>query len=283
MKVNRDQNRKTSLQWQKVGRLVNDGATGEECWTNRYYQHKAIYYHIDDTHIATVEELKAAREPFLAEKRERERERRAEEKEQMEKEKAHRIKVENARSQFDASMKLPVIPCLNPSKAVVFDLEMTGLDPYNDEILQFSAIDGDGNVLLNAYIKPYVKEEWPNAQAINRISPEMVQDAPQLHELIPKIRGIFESAEMLITYNGDFDMAFLNGCGIDFNSKKHVDVMHEFAPIFGDWDEYHEDYKWKKLTECAAYYGLEFRAHDALEDCKATLYCYRAIRKEGQR
>lgn len=282
MKINRDKNRKTRLQWIDAGRIVNDDASGEECWTNQYCQHKAIYYCFDDTHAATEEELRTIREPILAEKREKARKRRAEEKAQKEKEEAHRLKVENARNQFKAAMRLPVVPCLNPSKTVSFDLETTGLDPYHDEILQFSAVDGDGGVLLNAYIRPYVKEEWPSAQAINHITPAMVQDAPQFHELIPAIRGIFESAEKIITYNGAFDRAFLDGCGIDFQSKEQVDVMCEFAPIFGDWDEYHEDYKWKKLKECAAYYGIEFKAHDALEDCQATLQCYKEIIKNGK-
>lgn len=42
-----------------------------EAYEEQGEQHKGIYYHIDDTHIATEEELKAAKEPFLAEKREK--------------------------------------------------------------------------------------------------------------------------------------------------------------------------------------------------------------------
>lgn len=45
-----------------------------------------------------------------------------------------------------------VVPCENPSKIIVFDVETTGLYSGDDEIVQFSAIDGAGNVLLNTHM-----------------------------------------------------------------------------------------------------------------------------------
>ena len=38
--------------------------------------------------------------------------------------------------------------------------------------------------------------------------------------------------------------------------------------------------KWFKLVELAKHYGYEFKAHDSLEDVKATLYCYYKFKKE---
>lgn len=56
--------------------------------------------------------------------------------------------------------------------------------------------------------------------------------------------------------------------------------MEEFAEIYGEWSEYYCNYKWKKLTTAASYYGYNFDnvAHDSLEDIKATLVVYNAIR-----
>ena len=61
-----------------------------------------------------------------------------------------------------------------------------------------------------------------------------------------------------------------------------VDVMMDFAPIYGEWSEYHDDYKWQSLSTCAAYFGYDWgedKVHDSLADCKATLFCYNRIRE----
>lgn len=50
-----------------------------------------------------------------------------------------------------------------------------------------------------------------------------------------------------------------------------------FAKIYGQWDDYHGNYKWQNLSKCARYYGYEFKAHDSLEDVKATLFCYKRM------
>ena len=37
-----------------------------------------------------------------------------------------------------------------------------------------------------------------------------------------------------------------------------------------------------KKRECAEYYGYEFKAHDSIEDVKATLHCYRKLTEQRQ-
>lgn len=56
--------------------------------------------------------------------------------------------------------------------------------------------------------------------------------------------------------------------------------MIMFAEIYGEWNERRGSYKWQSLTKCATYYGYEFKAHDSLEDVKATLYAIkRCVRR----
>ena len=170
-----------------------------------------------------------------------------------------------------------IIACCNPSKMIVFDLETTGLDDQKDEILQISIIDGDGNTLINEYVHPVKKESWDEAQRINGITPEMVENAPYPYKLIPKVKGIFQAADLIVSYNGVFDLKFLSHWGITADGKTHYDVMRKFAPVYGEKDLKRGGYKWKKLTVCAEYYGYKFKAHDSLEDVKATLFCYRNL------
>lgn len=164
---------------------------------------------------------------------------------------------------------------------LIFDTETTGLNPEIDEIIQFSAIDEFGNTLLNCYIKPSHTESWEQASSVNGITPEMVEDKPYFDFYREQIQWLFDRADELISYNGQFDIQMLNTHGITIRDDvEHYDVMQEFAPIYGEYNEKHQSYTWKKLSVCADYYGFEFKAHDSLEDIKATLYCYKQITSE---
>lgn len=163
---------------------------------------------------------------------------------------------------------------INLKDIAVFDCETTGLDSDSDEILQLSIIDGNGEVLFSSYIKPLRKVTWEAAQAVHGIAPEDVKDAPVPLEVVDQIRKIFDEHKLHIAYNGCFDKKFLYKWGIDFGSAVYFDVMHAFAPIYGEWNDYYGEYKWQKLVKCASYYGYEFKAHDALEDVRATLFCF---------
>ncbi|GEM_PF-5984444 len=102
----------------------------------------------------------------------------------------------------------------------------------------------------------------------------MVKDKQTLEELKPVINSFFDNAQVLVAYNIDFDTKFLAKAGITIPICPHFDVMKEFAPLGGKWNNRHQDYTWVKLSECAEHYGYQFKAHDALEDTRATLYCF---------
>lgn len=160
---------------------------------------------------------------------------------------------------------------------IIFDLETTGLNPGTDEIVQISIINENQDVLLYSLVKPDRATEWPAAQQVNGISPDMVKGAPSIYDLAPKIYAIFEKEDCLVTYNGAFDLAFLENF-IPEKQYLHYDVMRLFAPIYGEWSDHYDSYKWQKLSTCASYYGYEFNPHDALEDCKATLHCFNSMK-----
>lgn len=160
---------------------------------------------------------------------------------------------------------------------VVLDLETTGLNVLDDEILQVTIIDQGENVLINEYCKPKNVTEWENAEKINNITPAMVSDKRPFDYFIEEVRDILNNAEEVIIYNADFELAFLDKYGIEVNSKIY-DLMISFAEVYGDFNEYYGNYTWKSLDTCCLYYGYYLdNAHNSLEDCKATLYCYNSL------
>ena len=167
------------------------------------------------------------------------------------------------------------------SKLICLDLETTGFDKKNDEILQFSIVDGNGITLLNEYVKPVRHSEWPQAMAVNHITPEMLTDASTLEELMPRLEEIFKNAEVIVGYNSDsFDIPFIETqTGLDLSQHRKKDVMTMFDNYYGE-RRADGEIKWQKLTKCAEFFNYgDFKAHDSLYDTKATLYAYNVMKE----
>ena len=170
------------------------------------------------------------------------------------------------------------------NKYIIIDTETTGFHPYDgDELLQVSIIDTDGNVLFDEYFKPQHRTKWKEAEQVNGISPEMVADRPAISEKISEINAIIENSDTIIGYNTQFDIGFLKANGaIVPDDLETVDVMEDFAKIYGEWNSARGSYKWQKLTRAAEYYGYDWSqraetAHNSLGDCYATLFVYDKI------
>lgn len=167
------------------------------------------------------------------------------------------------------------------------DTETTGLDPVADDVIQIGVVihpDEGKDQYIKEYIKPrpeLMASGWADAERVNHISPEMVAEAAPLKDFLPRLQELVDEAETLVLYNAGFDLSFLERSGLTYDIEKVVDVMEDFAVIYGDWSDYYQRFKWKPLWRCAAAYGYQWSKdvqHDALEDAKATLHCYLAMK-----
>ena len=172
-----------------------------------------------------------------------------------------------------------------PEKVMVLDIETTGLHAPEDEVLSLTIIGGTGETLFYDSFKPEHNTAWPEAQAVNGISPDAVADGSIFTEETEYINLLLAKAAVIVGYNHEgFDLPFLAQFGVcPPEDVKLVDVMIDYAEIKGEWDKNHQDWKWQKLTACAAHYGYQYQAHDSLEDVKATLFCARKCAEDQLR
>lgn len=272
----------TERQWAKQGYLKNDDDCGMELWNNQYCRAKSLYLFEDEVQKASDEEVRAYFAPERERRNAKQRKLRAEQRAEAERQRIfdeRRTREFQRREQAVAAVTLQRTP--NGKRTIILDTETTGIDSYTDEILQLSIIDEQGNVLFNEHFKPIIATEWIAAERVNGISPQMVADCEDIYHYFGEIQQILYDADTIIGYNTKFDLAFLQNCDFQlYEDTAIVDVMQEFAPIYGEWSEDRQDWKWQKLTTCAAYYGYDWSkaaAHDSLGDCFATLHCYKQL------
>lgn len=181
-------------------------------------------------------------------------------------------------------MDIKAIRKIPLDKILVLDTETTGVDA-TAEVLQFSAILANGTEAANMYIKPVHTTEWPGAMAVNHISPCDVAACPEMSEVKNDIEDILKQAKAIVGYNLPFDLEMLRHNGVKLPSEQdveYIDLMIPFATVYGEWNDLYQDYKWQKLITCAKYYGYHGDGwHDSLADTRATLYCFKAMLKNG--
>lgn len=94
---------------------------------------------------------------------------------------------------------------------VIFDVETTGLSPdEGDRIVEIAAVKFKGEEIIEEFdslVNP--ERDIPfGAQRIHNITNEMVDDAPQRSEVLPKVIGFIGNA-CLVGHNIKFDLDFL--------------------------------------------------------------------------
>ena len=171
--------------------------------------------------------------------------------------------------------KASKLPLMDKSRILVFDTETTGLEPSIDEILQITILDGYGVSVFDSYIKPKHHKSWVGAQAINHITPDMVKNAPTFNAVRDSIQNIFNNAQLIVGYNINFDINFIEAAGIVVTGKS-FDVMTAFASYRADVDNLHF-FRRCSLKACAQYFDYSFDAHDSAEDARPTLYCFNQL------
>ena len=107
-------------------------------------------------------------------------------------------------------------------KVLFFDLELTGVY-HHDEILSISIVDGTGKIIMDTLVKPRHKKKWKQTEKIHGITPEMVEDAPHLDELIPTLKALFDQADNLIAYGVSTDYSHIKNI---YDTEEEREALH---------------------------------------------------------
>jgi DNA polymerase-3 subunit epsilon len=168
---------------------------------------------------------------------------------------------------------------------IFLDTETTGLG-YTAEIVELAVVDERENVLINTLIRPYFDPVIPyDATRIHGITNEMIANAPYFSDILPALKSHVDGHELYI-YNADYDTRLIS------QSKKHTDidinpssihcVMKAFAPVYGDWNEYRQNYKWQSLDTACSYYDITNpHPHRALGDAISARRVWMEMVKAG--
>ncbi len=152
---------------------------------------------------------------------------------------------------------------------VIYDLETTGLDPLNNEIIEIGAIklvDGKTTEAFSTLVKP--KTRIPDIiTKITNINDDMVADAYPIETVIVDFYK-FTKGAILAGYNNlDFDSKFIQSAG----RKVGVEFLNEEQDVLVLARAKKPGLKSYKLIKVAEQLGVELtNAHRALNDVIAT-------------
>ena len=164
-------------------------------------------------------------------------------------------------------------------KSIVFlDLETTGLDPLNDQIIEIGAIKIGQDQAVEFH--RIVQTDHPVPQAITEltgISQEMVRAGNPLLDSMHALREFIEDAT-LIGYNILFDIRFINAAFSKLKIDRIQNTVVELISICKKKNSFQENYKFE--TTLKEYKISKVVPHRALEDARLMHQLYMKLCQE---
>lgn len=166
---------------------------------------------------------------------------------------------------------------MSRGKAVVLDLETTGLNPRTDKIIEIGALlVEDGEILgtFSTFVSPG-RKLLPQTTEITGITDEMLEHAPVFADIAEKLLA-FLGEHVLLGHSIISDYAFLKkalvneqpkGFAFERNGLDTLKIARRFLPA---------EQK-KALSALTAYFQIPHEPHRALADAQATFLLYEKL------
>lgn len=165
---------------------------------------------------------------------------------------------------------------------ICLDLETTGLHPKRDRIIEIGAVKvrkGRVTETFHHLIDPEMKLE-ERITELTGITDKELEGSPRLEEVLPGLEE-FLGEDVLVGHRIEFDYAFLKRAFVNRNrvfEKQGIDTLRLARVLVPDCTS-------KRLESLCSHFGIELKAHRALEDARATFHLYQRLIgevKEGE-
>ena len=155
-------------------------------------------------------------------------------------------------------------------RTVYLDTETTGLGG-RAEVVDVAVAGGDGRILFETLVRPLAPIP-PDATAIHGIADADVADAPGWPAVHDELCRLL-TGRLVVVYNAAFDRRIVTQCGERHGlALPELDwhcAMRRFAEFHGDWDAARGVFRWQKLEQAVAVFGVAPGGHRAAADALA--------------
>lgn len=157
---------------------------------------------------------------------------------------------------------------------VVFDIETTGLDSFNNEIIEIGAIKVVDNEIVDTF-QSFIKPRCKISNFITNltgITNEMVKDARDAKNVLLAFKAFIKD-EILVGHNVNFDINFV----YDHMRINHMDpIDNNYIDTLRLSRKYNKRLSHHRLCDLALLYHInDDNAHRALNDAYTTYYVYK--------
>jgi DNA polymerase III epsilon subunit family exonuclease len=162
-----------------------------------------------------------------------------------------------------------------PKGMVAFDLEMTGLSPTFDKIIEIAAVkvDADGSVsTFHEMVNPLITIPEYTIE-FHGITNDMVRDSRSLKLPLREFTSFYGNLPLL-AHNAQFDMGFIVRGNHEFNYPFSLSDIYDsckFPRALYKKETGDDRPKNFKLSSLAEFYEFDFNHHQALDDALISL------------
>ncbi len=151
------------------------------------------------------------------------------------------------------------------------DTETTGLGS-RAEIIDLAIVDAAGNILVDTLIAP-INPIPPETTKVHGLVDADVAGAPLWIEVYPMVAELLR-ARPIVVYNAGFDRRMIAGCcaatGFPEEEREWHCAMLHYARFAGERSDHHRNkFRFHKLGDALAAFGLPAGSHRALSDALA--------------